>query len=254
MTRLEIGIPAYRNLRAALDKVTNLREGGFIGLIHVSINDPSLEDINLSHEYAEPDVKISLQKGNLGLYGNFRFLALNAQAPYFMWLALDDDPAWGVISEVESNRHDATLIYSRHFLKVSPKKGSAEIMYGPFDPLGARNIFNFDPSAIFGAWSTKWLQSEFPRGDFDWLDSYLLTSAYLDGKIKLTTGQRAIGAEMGKKPHNVIGSHHRFWGWFTHISSLIWRCKRWNLIPSFLISSLGRMRMIVTQIFQARLD
>jgi hypothetical protein len=248
MDNLEIGIPAYRNLNVALKKAAELRDGGFSGRIHISVNDPSSEDVSLSLEPHESLLYISLQNGNLGLYGNFRYLASTSKARYFMWLALDDEPDWGVIGAIESEKTDSTLIYSRHFLNLANQDAPGNLVYGPINPLAAKNIFNFDPSAIFGAWDSKWLQSVFPKSDFDWLDSYLLTAAHLQGKIKLLPGQRTIGAVLGKRPHNVSGTHHRIWGWFIHCSVLILSTRRVDLLPAFVASYLGRIRMIFRQI------
>jgi hypothetical protein len=248
MKNLEIGIPAYRNLNVALKKAAELRWGGFAGKIHISVNDPSSDDISLSLAVNEPLLEVSLQNGNLGLYGNFRYLVDASKADYFMWLALDDEPDWGAIAAVGSSKTDSTLYYTRHFLNLAAGEDPGNLVYGPIDPLEAKNIFNFDPSAIFGAWDSQWLQRVFPKSDFDWLDSYLLTAAYLDGRITLLPGQRIIGAVFGKRPHNVVGSHHRLWGWLYHNSALIMRTKRWDLLPAFVVSMLGRLRMIFRQI------
>jgi hypothetical protein len=251
MGNLEIGIPAYRNLNVALKKAAELRGGGFTGRIHISVNDPSSEDASLSLASQDPLLDISLQSGNLGLYGNFRYLVNTSKAGYFMWLALDDEPDWGVIGAIYSEKTHSTLYYSRHFLNLANQEAPGNLVYGPINPLSAKNIFNFDPSAIFGAWDSKWLQSFFPKCDFDWLDSYLLTAAHLQGKITLLPGQRTIGAVLGKRPHNVSGTHHRIWGWFAHCSVLILRTRRLDLLPAFVASYLGRIRMIFRQLVLA---
>lgn len=248
MNTLEIGIPAYKNLRAAFKKVEMLRGGGFSGAIHISVNDPDNEALSLAKSSTDPLLQVSLQEGDLGLYGNFRFLAMASKSNFFMWLALDDEPDWAAIGAIESGQTGSILFYSRHFLKIAAREGNAEIIYGPIDPLKPSNAFNFDPSAIFGAWDSTWLKANFPQSNFDWLDSYLLTAAYLNGATRLLPGQRSIGADLEKRPHNVSGSHHQIWGWISHCAILILKAKRWDLVPSFMISALGRMRMIWKQL------
>ena len=248
MNNLEIGIPAYKNLSAAFKKAEELRGGGFSGTIHISVNDPNSEDYSLAESSTDPLLLVSLQEGNLGLYGNFRFLAKASRSKFFMWLALDDEPDWAAIGAIEAGQTGSILFYSRHFLKIAARDGSAEIIYGPIDPLKPSNAFNFDPSAIFGAWDATWLKESFPLSDFDWLDSYLLTAAHLNGAIRLLPGQRSIGADLGKLPHNVSGDHHQIWGWFSHCARLVLKSKRWDLVPAFIISALGRLRMIWKQL------
>jgi hypothetical protein len=247
MNNLEIGIPAYKNLHAALEKADELRSGGFSGRIHISVNDPNSEDYSLAKGSTDPLLLVSLQEGNLGLYGNFRFLAKASEAKFFMWLALDDEPDWVAIGAIQSGQTGFILCYSRHFLKIAAREGSAAIIYGPIDPLKPSNVFNFDPSAIFGAWDSTWLTANFPDSDFDWLDSYILTAAHLSGATRLLPGQRSIGADLGKRPHNVSGPHHRIWGWFSHCARLILKSKRFDLVPAFIISTLGRSHMIWKQ-------
>ncbi len=254
MESLEIGIPCYRNLQTALQKSAELREGGFRGRIHISVNNPSEEDIALSLEANDPNMDVTLQNGDLGLYGNFRYLANKAAASHFMWLALDHSPDWAVVGAIKATPTDSTLVYSRHFLSLTAEDQSRNFVYGPIDPFDVRNVFNFDPSAIFGAWDTQWLQKTFPATDFDWLDSFLLTAAHLEGRIRLVQGNREIGLQLGKRPHNVAGSHHRIWGWFYHCTMLILGNQRFDLLPSFFVSYLGRLRMILRQIALRKKD
>ncbi len=250
--KLEIGIPAYQSLKSALNKAAELREGGFRGRIHISVNNPDPESFALYEAVGTNVASITLQPRGLGLYGNFRFLANSSEAQYFMWLALDDEPDWGVIRSFNGEPRIATLLYSKHFLQLQNKPFEKGPLYGPFDPMDVRNLFNLDPSAIFGAWDSHWLKGHFPSKDFDWLDSYLLLAVRLCGSIQLVPGQRVIGWDPNKKPHNVKGSNHRIGGWLVHCLVLMARERKIKLAVQFSLGALGRARMIFRQKFENR--
>lgn len=219
---LEIGIPALRDHILALQKVRTLRLGGYSGKIHVSINAaPETITSKIENEFANLGARLTLQVRDIGLYGNFRFLLENSKSELFTWLALDDDPCWNLLQAlpgIDSQSFD--LLYSSvRLVRLDPPE-----TFILEEPLNLRNPFNPNPVAIFGIWKTEWLQHSYPGGDFDWLDTFLLSDVLLRGSPLKGPGFRDIGFEK-KPPNKVSGKKHQIRGWLSVSSNLALRSK-----------------------------
>lgn len=228
MTRdltVEAGIPVLGEVEVGIAQARNLREGGFGGKIHVSVNHSSGISKQVRMAADALGIRVSEHKVNLGLYGNFRFLVDSARADKFFWLAVDDSPPWDLLNFLahEPGDRDETLLWSQTQLvpELKPNRNhQAEYPHSRFtEGFERKNIFDFHPSHIFGIWDLGWLKANFPPSNFDWLDVYLLSLAYLEGTTKLVPGLRQIGTTK-KAPHRVNGRYHRPFGWTLHAGYL----------------------------------
>ena len=214
---LTVGIPAYKDFMAALDLGLRLRTSGHVGPILISVNEsPEIprEILDSAHQSA---IELHVHAVDLGLYGNFRWLAERCTTKWFMWLALDDEIPTP-LTEIELDGFDSTLIYcAAEMVDSSGVKGSSIVS----DPIDRNNVFNPHPCAIFGIWDASWLRENFPRRDFDWLDTYLLTRAFLasEGVVKVE-GLRVIG-NSPKQPHRVNGKFHVSLNWAVRSTLLL---------------------------------
>jgi hypothetical protein len=85
---LTIGIPS-RGVDISLFRVIEHALSLDVDEVLVGINPKEEQDIDLSR-YSDPRLKIFLHPHDLGLYGNFRFLAQESSSIYFCWLCTDD--------------------------------------------------------------------------------------------------------------------------------------------------------------------
>lgn len=220
---VSFGIPVYQDAAAALNKIRIVRNMGFDGPIHVSINSFAGELSEVAGiEYLNFDnlVTITTHSENLGLYGNFRFLAQKCRTEFFAWVPLDDCPPTDLVRFLtNSDKPDlnADLFYTRHVLIEascpSASQCAALDVSKAHQPIDMSLAYSPDPSAIFGVWRAAWLVENFPRQDFDWLDTYLLSKVILLGQVALKDGVRGIGFQLGRSPHSVNGKFHSPNGW-----------------------------------------
>lgn len=215
---LTIGIPAYRDYERAIEVARNLRAHGHSGPILVSVNDCKKIPDDCLDAAHNAKIQMYAQVENLGLYGNFRWLANRCSTKQFMWLALDDEVPTAILNNQTLNQGPTTLIFCSPVM-VDPT-GSSD-PYTISDPLKSEDIFNPHPSAIFGIWDTEWLVKNFPKRDFDWLDTYLLTRAVVRGRgVVQIPGWRVIG-NSPKTPHRVNGKYHVPIGWIVRSAALL---------------------------------
>lgn len=189
--------------------------------ILVSIN-PGSKDVEISPSIlADHRIKITSQTTDIGLYGNFRFLAKNASQPYFMWLCTDDTPtsSTNLLLEIADSQKANLVIPSWEYSEYSPETTShfGRRIKGPSPNLECRkfiveSVISPEPSWIFGMWKRTYLVSIFPKRDFDWLDCHLLQKVILSGKVELVSvpDPTTIGTWTwaGKLPNSVSPTGH----------------------------------------------
>lgn len=220
---VSFGIPVYQDASAASNKIRMIRRMGFYGPIHVSINaftGELSETSGIKDLVLDNLVTITIHRENLGLYGNFRFLAQQCRTEFFAWVPLDDCPPIELVrllSNSDKSDLNADLFYTRHVLIETQDPTARECsnldMSRAHQPIDLAKAYSPDPSAIFGVWRTSWLTDNFPRRDFDWLDTHLLSTAILLGRVALKDGVRGIGLQPGRTPHSVNGKFHSPIGW-----------------------------------------
>ena len=215
---LTIGIPAYRDFDRAYEVARNLRTHGHSGPILVSVNDCDKIPDDRLEAACNAGIQMYAQEENLGLYGNFRWLANRCSTQQFMWLALDDEVPTAILNHQRLDQSSATLVFCAPVM-VDPTGSSAP--YAIPSPLRSEDVFNPHPSAIFGIWDAAWLVNNFPKRDFDWLDTYLLTRAVVRGRgVVQLPGFRVIG-NAPKAPHRVNGKYHVPIGWILRSAALL---------------------------------
>jgi hypothetical protein len=153
-------------------------------------------------------LQIRAQPRNLGLYGNFFWLAQRAQALAFMWLCDDDEPTpdQGTLIHALVTNPSLNLIVPPQELWSWARGTGYTSFLGQVPTPSSRDIpaQKPDPSWIFGTWRTEALTSMAPRRPFDWLDFYLLFNLLAHGKIgSVDAGPARIGVKEGSRPHSV---------------------------------------------------
>jgi hypothetical protein len=100
-----------------------------------------------------------------------------------------------------------------------------------------------EPSWIFGIWRTTYLQSIYPKRNFDWLDTHLLQKALLSRKVSLMPVENPtiIGTWnwANKVPNSVSHKGHNPWMAIFH---------QVTLLPSLILQNPGSFWSIVLRI------
>lgn len=241
-TEIEALVPVYDSYLATLGTVTSLIKSQALSSITVSVNHPSgsREDF-LSLEDLDRQVKVSLQDSDLGLYGNFRFLAGVATKPWLIICAIDDHLPSRVIDGLAEEKipRDTNLVIFQqqvweqvrdstgryHMLELSHSVADLEFSHGSkvnWDPVEP------PPSWIFGLWRTSFFDATFPRSDFNWPDTYLVSSALFTNSVRYFESgiPASIGFVPGRPPHAVGSSWTNPFGWLLHMALLARRSPR----------------------------
>lgn len=229
---LEVGIPTNNSLSVILE--TSLRALNLPGVasVHVSVNRLLSPDEFQQILALDSRIRITHREGNLGLYGNFRFLVLSCQADYLALVADDDCPSEEAFQsflclDLEQRRGKKLFIqkYVLQECAFNPTRWFGEIHQGrEFDTSSTltfhKLILNPEPSWIFGIWDSAYLRQIFPKRNFDWLDSYLLGRA-ISQNVVLSLHNlepQIIGTWkwLGKEPTSVNGKFHSGFGWLSY--------------------------------------
>lgn len=218
---LTIGIPS-KGVTYSLLRVLGLSLSfPFIEEVIVGIN-PGVNEVKFpSSLTSDPRVKLFYHQTDLGLYGNFRFLANQASNPYFMWLCTDDTPTpqlealLQVAFSEQVNLVIPTWVLSEYFPHLQEHAKERERGSMPSldsNRLRAKSALEVDPSWMFGVWKTRYLVSIFPKRDFDWLDVHILRKVLISNSVKLVEVPEPtiIGTWVwaSKLPHSVKPSGH----------------------------------------------
>lgn len=198
----------------------------FVNQIHISVN-PSQAFCDLSDVlFLSPRIRITLQKYDLGLYGNFRFLIQSATAPYIAIQCADDQQTADYQNVCLALRKSSCVlgIPTWHWSEFDPQKGGhfGAPKDGVYPNTESKNALLLDaekaePSWIFGIWESEYIKEHFPKEDFDWLDFYLLQKVCCDERVKRieTVTPLIIGTWnwAGKSPHSVdpLGPFAKTW-------------------------------------------
>jgi hypothetical protein len=190
---LAIGIPSKGVGDSLLRVLSIALSFSFVEEIHVGIN-PGVNDLPIPTSLtSDLRVKIVYHQTDLGLYGNFRFLANEATSQYFMWLCTDDTPTphletlLRVANSEQAKLVIPTWVLSEYFPNL--QEYAIEQVCGRMPSLNsnklrAKSAIDVDPSWIFGVWDAKYLVSIFPKYSFDWLDVHILQRVLISNKVK----------------------------------------------------------------------
>lgn len=249
---LTIGIPS-RGINHSLHRVIQHAISLDVDEILVGIN-PGGEEVGGLSRYEDPRLKITFHENNLGLYGNFRFLVRQANSVFFSWLCTDDLTSTDVPNLLRDYHEsdDNLIIPSWFWAEYNPQgKNFFDLtnkMIGTLPDLSTSrttvdSALHSEPSWIFGIWRTTYLQSIFPKRNFDWLDTYLLQKALLSRKVSLMSVENPtiIGTWhwANKVPNSVSHKGHNPWMAIFH---------QVTLLPRLIVKSPGSFWSIVLRI------
>lgn len=228
----EVGLPIRNSFSQAVATLQRAMQIQGVTSIHLSVNEPG-EDREKFLGLAEVDarVRVTLQRQDLGLYGNLRFLVNSANSFYFSWLCYDDVPPIDFLSsamraDIDGEGNKALYVPAigqQHFNDVDQWHGPLEV-WPLFDykikPRAEKLFLGFRTHYIYGVWKRQYLAEIFPKRNFDWLDALLLARTIADEKIaNVASGTYVVGV-VDKFPTKV-GTKHRLWPWAVRTSRLI---------------------------------
>ena len=234
---ISIGIPVKDNLFLALQTVNRAILIPNVGEILVSINSFSSDLSDLELLKIDSRVRVFIHKENIGLYGNFLFLAQNATLDYFIWNCVDDSLGNSFTKDFHKRlmKHPSSKLFIPYF-------GTAEFdsKFSKWEPLAKHYLVppvrrysdrlrvsrGVEPSWIFGIWNRNYLLGIFPKMPFDWLDVHLLQRVILDGQAfplenhnPLMVGTTYRYGKTSGAP--VASSGHSAWKYFLHSLPLV---------------------------------
>jgi hypothetical protein len=196
---LTLGIPSRgvdSSLFRAINHAVSLEvDEILVGINPIELNSPSSPRGGELSDFGDPRIKFFFHSKDLGLYGNFRFLAFQASSSHFAWLCTDDAISPQIPRTIAALAEEPNLIipnwkwieYRPHenqpFDFSKSRNGSFPVFKTPIEI--TNSTLMCEPSWIFGVWRTEFLKQIFPRFNFDWLDTYLLQRAILSGKVLL---------------------------------------------------------------------
>ncbi len=253
MRNLEIGIPIFNNLQDAQASIERAILLPGVSAIHLSVNNPGL----LSQQFEsltsmDPRVRVSLQRHNLGLYGNLRFLAQSASAPHFSWLAADDILSKDFVEAFQNIENPSKLSISnfvhQNCVRNTDIAWDSESTVSGWLPQprpdGTWEFFSTEPSWIFGIWETTYLKGIFPSQNYDFLDTILLANVLFDNEIMVLNVENpsVIGLWPNRPPNHVNGKYHGFAKWSLEALTLLVSRKPFDAQAwrGFLTALLGR--------------
>ncbi len=252
-SKLTVAIPSLRNVDAALDKAEWIRSQGFAGELLVSINDaPEANNRMVLDRAKRLSASIFFQEHNIGLYGNFRFLMGKASSPHFMWVALDDQPPSQWLND-EFSGYDADLEVCELVLKefVNNELGTTKFSFSPDKYFFGSSPFEIQPGYIFGVWKTEFLKRIWPEKTMDWLDSYILLVARLEGRVAVAPSEfRSTIGYAEKAPQRVNGKFHNPFGWAMTVIRFMRFGRPFSMYWEFLSSLRVRSRFSIGELFE----
>lgn len=189
---LTIGIPS-KGVDESLMRAIKHAQSLNVDQILVGIN-PGNSVTSELYELEDPRVRVIFYKEDLGLYGNFRYLASRAEETFFAWLCTDDAISPEVPEMVRKfeNTNVNLIIPSWVWAEYHPGSNDpfdlANTTAGVYPDLHSiesiiDSALMCEPSWIFGVWRTNFLNNVFPKRNFDWLDTFLLQKALLTSLV-----------------------------------------------------------------------
>ncbi|HWX46544.1 MAG TPA: glycosyltransferase family 2 protein [Roseomonas sp.] len=179
-----IGMPVRNGgeqIRTAIDSLLSQTHRN-LRLI-ISDNCSTDDTFEICSAYAQADSRVTVirQPVNLGICGNFRFVLMKAETPYFMWACHDD--VWApdfIRKNLENLRAHPTAVASTSRVIMATVDGRKEMSNGTFALRGDRRQrlarFFRDPgevSRFYGVFRTEALKRSFPENidvfGYDWI-------------------------------------------------------------------------------------
>lgn len=179
-----IGMPVRNGgdqIRVAIDSLLSQTHRN-LRLI-ISDNCSTDDTVAICEAYAREDSRVTVvrQPENLGICGNFRFVLMQAESPYFMWACHDDVWAPEFVRKNLANltANPAAVASTSRVIMALPE-GPQELSNGTFALRGDQRErlarFFWDPgevSRFYGVFRTEALKRSFPADidvfGYDWI-------------------------------------------------------------------------------------
>ena len=181
MTRLTIGVPAYKNaltLRSSVESLLSQYYGDFRLVISDDNSPDGTREVAMELARLDKRIEYIRQPKNLK-YQNFGFLLRHAETEFFMWAAGDDrwypDFVSRCIDELDANPTVVLATPRIAFEQAGVEVGFSDATYSLLDTVEA-NIRRYllapgDNSRMYGVFRTSAGQRSFPASSFhayDW--------------------------------------------------------------------------------------
>lgn len=261
--QVTIGMPVRnggQQIRIAIDSLLaqtykNIR-------LVISDNCSTDDTVAICKEYAQRDSRVVLheQPENLGICGNFRFVLMQAQSPYFLWACHDD--VWRpefIQKNLENLLAHPSAVASTSRVAMVSVEGHQELSNGTFalrgDKVQRLERFFWDPgevSRFYGVFRTEPLKRSFPEDidvfGYDWI---VMALNLLEGE-HLELPEVLLSRESHDDDHYhstlVRRQPKRLYRWMPHLPMTqvlkrrlppeVWRACRTNILRRNLIQSL----------------
>jgi glycosyltransferase involved in cell wall biosynthesis len=180
---ITIGIPCFNRAATLRRAVESVRQQSVTDLrIEISDNASTDGSAAIADAIAASDDRVTVlrQPRNLGALGNYRFLLMRTETPYFMWLAADDYLKFGFLAQTLAMlERDPTLVTCVSRVTLIQPDGIERDALGTYPLQGdvssnhATYLANLDDNARFyGLHRTAIMQQVFPsweaRGAWDY--------------------------------------------------------------------------------------
>ncbi|MDJ0387775.1 glycosyltransferase family 2 protein [Roseomonas sp. E05] len=168
-------------IRTAIDSLLSQTHRNLRLIISDNCSTDDTVEICNAYARADPRVTVIRQPENLGICGNFRFVLMQADSPYFMWACHDD--VWApdfIRKNLENLRAHPTAVVSTSRVVMAWPGGRQEMSNGTFALRGTQQErlarFLWDPgevSRFYGVFRTEALKRSFPADidvfGYDWI-------------------------------------------------------------------------------------
>lgn len=194
------------------------------------MNDDAQDYLDL--ERIDPRVKVKLQPKDLGLYGNLRFLSKISSEPWTIFCALDDQLSAEILDALATTRLPSganLIVFDQVLCEVCVEDdGTYSVVevgtkIAEFAGKSSGQAIEWQcleppPAWIFGLWRTHYLRDIFPRLDFNWLDTMILSRAIAEQSVYHQSMPKParIGFLRDRPPHPVGKNWRNPFGWVIH--------------------------------------
>jgi glycosyltransferase involved in cell wall biosynthesis len=191
---ITIGMPVRnggQQIRTAIESLLGQTKGDF--RLIISDNKSTDDTLLVCEEYASRDDRVTVvnQPVNLGICGNFRYVLMQAQTPFFMWACHDDvwSPAFAEMNHANLVANPSAVASGSKVEMLGPD-GLSQLAKGtaPLRGPAAKRLIEFfdtpsEASRFYSLFRTQALQRSFPDNidvfGYDWV---VLALTLLEGE------------------------------------------------------------------------
>lgn len=135
-----IGMPVYNGaatINRSLDSLLRQDFKNWKLLVSDNCSQDGTPDIVEQYVQRDPRISYFRQASNIGPQGNFVYLLGQADAPYFMWAAADDEWSDNFLSQaVQAMEEDHSIMFSSPSVELINADGAVLVAYKSFNAFG----------------------------------------------------------------------------------------------------------------------